>query len=97
MTEMSQLPLYIEKQIQDNIISDKDKLNRFKTLTIPLDKHLNNRAITDLIEYFLSNSNLTLTKQDHKSNADKQVSFDYKCISIQMGVSKAPLDRPSLK
>lgn len=95
---MSQLPLHIEKKIQDNQITEQEKkLNRFKTVSIPLDIHLNNQAVASLIEFFMSNSNLTSFKNEHKSTANKQPSFNYKCISVQMGISNAPLDQPSLK
>ena len=79
---MSQLPLHIEKKINDNQITDQEKkLNRFKTLSIPMDQHLNNQAVASLIEFFMTNSNLTTVKNELKSVADKQPAFNYKCIS----------------
>ena len=78
---------------------DKDEVlfRRYKTLMIPLGNHLDNEIISRIMQFFLTNSTLPKVTEPKNSAASKQPSFAYKCISMQMGVTKAPLSIPTLK
>lgn len=65
---------------------------------IPLDLHVDNGILSDIIQYFLINSNLNkVYENEHKSLAFNKESFPFKCISMQISVTEAPLNAPSLK
>jgi hypothetical protein len=71
---------------------------RYKSLTIPLGDHLTSGTLSELIEYFLLNSNMhKVCENPNKSLAFTKGCFPLKCIGIQMTVAKAPLNKPSLK
>lgn len=61
-------------------------------LTIPLGSHINNEVLSSIIQYFLLNSNMqkVFDKEQTKDEILKN-SFPYKCVSIQMAVTEAPL------
>ena len=65
-------------------------------MLIPLDYHLSNEAVSSILQFFLSHSNLAQVRDEKKSKAESQPKFDFKCIGMQMGVTKAPLNTPSL-
>jgi hypothetical protein len=61
-------------------------------LTIPLGSHIDNEVLSSIIQYFLLNSNMqkVYTKQETEDMITEN-SFPYKCVSIQMAVTEAPL------
>lgn len=93
------LPPDLELKIRNNEVGQEEPgSGRYKALMIPLDAHINNAILSDLIQYFLLFSTLTkVYENEHKSLAFTKESFPFKCISMQMAVTEAPLRSPSLK
>lgn len=99
MGRLNSLPLDLELKIQSNEVGKEDLVfRRYKSLMIPLDSHINNGILSDLIQYFLLYSNLNkVYENEHKSLAFTKESFPFKCIGMQIAVTEAPLSSPSLK
>lgn len=71
LDELSSLPLNLEKQIADKSYNSADlKLGRYKAILIPLGSHLSNKAISELLQFFLSFSQLPVVKDASNSKAD---------------------------
>jgi len=65
---------------------------------IPLDSHINNEALSDLIKYFLLNSKIHQSfENDFKESEAKKNCFPYKLIGMQVTATEAPLSKPPLK
>jgi hypothetical protein len=59
MGRPNSIPLDLEHQIQNEQIPKEDLVFcRYKTMMIPLDSHINNEALSDLVKYFLLNSKI---------------------------------------
>jgi hypothetical protein len=57
--ELSSLPLHLERMIKNNEVPEKDLFfRRYKSLMIPIEAHINNDALSHIIQYFAANSKL---------------------------------------
>jgi hypothetical protein len=76
MSQLFSLPVELESQMRSSKIGRHDR--RYKCVMIPLGSHLNNSALSELVQYFLLNSNM------HKvcENPNKLQSFPVKCIGV---------------
>ena len=99
LSKLHSVPLDLEQKIQTDQVQKEDLVfRRYKALLIPLDCHINNEILSELIQYFLQHSSIQKVYEDeHKSLAFTKRSFPFKCISMQITVTKAPLCKPSLK
>jgi hypothetical protein len=98
LSQLFGLPLDLEHKIASGAVDKADlSSRRFKALQIPLDCHLANDSVSALVQYFLAHSTLAQVKDSGpKSKAHTQARFNFKCVSLQLGVCKAPLSTPSL-
>ena len=99
LSKLHSVPLDLEQKIQTDKVAKEDLVfRRYKALLIPLDSHINNEILSELIQYFLQHSSMHKVYEDkNKSLAFTKGSFPFKCISMQITVTKAPLCKPSLK
>ena len=99
MSKLHSVPLDLERKIQTNQVEQEDLVSqRYRALMIPFGDHMNSEILSRLIQYFLLHSTLHKVYEDeHKSLAFTKESFPFKCISMQITVTKAPLSKPSLQ
>ena len=99
LSKLHSVPLELETKISKDQVQKEDLVfRRYKALLIPLDSHINNEVLSELIQYFLLHSTIQKVFEDeNKSLAFTKPSFPFKCISMQITVTKAPLSKPSLR
>lgn len=95
-SQLSSLPLDLEEAIRTKAFKRNEL--RYKSCMIPLDSHVNSDCLSSLVAYFLQNSSMhKIYENEHKSLAFSKKCFPFRCLSIQMGVARAPLSKCSLK